>query len=332
MALSLLWPKETHRILTSSSESIEPGLDHHVANARREASEQARRTSPEPTNPTVRVQHHFTVDVEEYFQVSAFERHVARDSWDDFSSRLHVGMDRLLDLLDRHAVRATFFTLGWIAERHPDLVRRLAEQGHEVASHGWGHRRVTDLTPEAFRDSVRRTKAVLEETSRTEVLGYRAPSYSIVSGREWALDVLIEEGYGYDSSLFPVRRPGYGYAGGSRDAHWLERPVGRLAEFPPSTRRILGWNVPASGGAYLRLFPLALIQSAFREAESRSSAGTFYVHPWELDPEQPRLAVPWSTRIRHYGGLGATAERIGHLLDAFAFGPVRDSYREMLAA
>ena len=183
------------------------------------------------------------------------------------------------------------------------MVRAIARAGHEVASHGWDHRRVTEQSPEQFRDSVRRTKRLLEDLAGAAVLGFRAPSYSIVAGCEWALDVLVEEGYRYDSSLFPVRRPGYGYAHGARDPHWLERPAGRLAEVPPATLRVLGVNLPAAGGAYFRLFPYALVASALRAFERRGVPGTFYIHPWEIDPEQPRFAVPAMTRMRHYEGL-----------------------------
>ena len=193
--------------------------------------------------------HHFTVDVEEYFQVSAFEPHLPRERWDGIESRVAASVGVLLDLLARHAARATFFVLGWVAERRPEVVKSIARAGHEVASHGWDHRRATQQTPEEFRDSVRRTKAALEALTGAPVLGFRAPSFSIVTGREWALDILVEEGYRYDSSLFPVRRPGYGYASGLREPHWLERPAGRLAEVPPATWRVGGVNLPAAGGA-----------------------------------------------------------------------------------
>ncbi|CAN5821227.1 DUF3473 domain-containing protein [soil metagenome] len=268
------------------------------------------------------IAHHFTVDVEEYFQVSAFEPRVPRESWDGLESRVVASMSRLLDLLAEHEARGTFFVLGWIAERHPELVRAIAAAGHEVASHGQDHRRVTHQTPEEFRASVRRSKQVLEEVTGTPVLGFRAPSFSIVPGLEWALDVLLEEGYGYDSSLFPVRRRGYGYPGGQRDPYWIERPAGRLAEVPPATLLRWGMSLPAGGGAYFRLFPYGLVRAALLDSQRRRVPATFYIHPWELDPEQPRLAVPWTTRIRHYGGLGGTIERLRRLLGEFRFMPV----------
>lgn len=269
--------------------------------------------------------HHFTVDVEEYFQVSAFESLVRRADWERFESRVGGSVSRLLELLARFETRATFFVVGWVAERHLDIVRAIARAGHEVASHGWEHARVTLQNPLEFRDSVRRTKHLLEDLTGAPVLGYRAPSYSIVPGREWALDILIEEGYRYDSSLFPVRRPGYGYPNGRSDPHWLERPVGRLAEVPPTTLRWGRVRLPAAGGAYFRLLPYALTRAALKQCERRGVPGTFYIHPWELDPAQPRLDVPWLTCVRHYGGLGRTAERLERLLGEFRFRPVWDT-------
>ncbi len=268
------------------------------------------------------VVHHFTIDVEEYYQVSAFETHIPRSRWGDFESRVVANMMELLGLLSERDVRATMFVLGCVAESHPTLIRELAAAGHEIASHGWDHRRITDQEPEEFRSSVRRTKGVLEDLTGVPVLGFRAPSFSLIPGREWALDILLEEGYRYDSSLFPVRRSGYGYPGGERDLHWLERSMGRLAEVPPATLRRLGTNIPAAGGGYLRLLPLWLIQSAFRDAERRGVPATFYIHPWEIDPDQPRLGAPWATRLRHYSGLKRAAGRVRSLLREFRFQPI----------
>ena len=271
------------------------------------------------------ITHHFTIDVEEYFQVSAFERSVRRSSWDRFESRVAASVARLLDILSRYEARATFFVLGWVAERHPEVVRAIAREGHEIASHGWEHARVTQQTPRAFREAVRRSKELLEALTGVPVLGFRAPSFSIVPGYEWALDVLIEEGYRYDSSLFPVRRPGYGYPGGRRDPHVLERPAGRLVEVPPATLSCLGVTLPAGGGAYFRLFPYGLVRAALRAAERRGVPATFYVHPWEVDPDQPRLPASWPTRLRHYIGLGRTAARLERLLGEFRFTAVAET-------
>ena len=269
------------------------------------------------------IAHHFTIDVEEYFQVSAFESRVARSAWERLESRVEGEVVRLLELLARHEARATFFVLGWVAERHAELIRTIAGAGHEVASH---------QTPIQFRESSRRSKGVLEDLTGAPVLGFRAPSFSIVPGREWALDILIQEGYRYDSSLFPVRRPGYGYPNGRLDPHWLTRSAGRLAEIPPTTLRWCGLELPAAGGAYFRLLPYGVVRAGLRRCERRGVPGTFYIHPWELDPAQPRLAVPWITRLRHYGGLRWMARRLDRLLAEFRFTAVRDTVAALLAA
>jgi polysaccharide deacetylase family protein (PEP-CTERM system associated) len=269
--------------------------------------------------------HHFTVDVEEHFQVSALEPYVARASWDRLPSRVVASTHRVLDLMDECRARGTFFVLSWIAERHPALVREIVQRGHEVASHGSDHRRVTQLSPDEFRDSVRISKRVLEETSGQQIIGYRAPSFSIVRGREWALDILLEEGYVYDSSLFPIIRRGYGYPGTQPQPHKLKRPAGELLEFPPATLRRFGTRLPAGGGAYLRLLPYRLLRGAVRQADQLGFPATVYIHPWELDPEQPRLRVPITTRIRHYGGLQRTVPRLRRLLSEYRFVPMRES-------
>jgi polysaccharide deacetylase family protein (PEP-CTERM system associated) len=273
--------------------------------------------------------HHFSVDVEEYFHVSAFEPFVPHETWDGFESRVSASVNRLLELLARSQSHATFFMLGWLAARQPALVHRIAAAGHEIASHGWDHARVTQQTPVAFRDSIRRTKIVLEDLAATPVLGFRAPSFSILPGYEWALDVLLEEGYRYDSSLFPVHRNGYGYANGHRDPHWIDRPAGRLAEVPPATLRRWGAQVPAGGGAYFRLFPYAVVKMALRDCERRGVPGTFYIHPWEVDADQPRLDVPLLTRIRHYGGLRGTVARLERLLAEFRFTAIGETVRRL---
>ena len=263
--------------------------------------------------------HFFTVDVEEHFQVQALAPYVARESWDRLESRVERNTRRILELCAKHGARGTFFTVGWVAERHPGLMKDIAAGGHELASHTWDHRRIPEQTPEAFRDSVRRTKAVLEDLTGTPCIGFRAPSYSIVRGTEWALDILLEEGYQYDSSLFPVTRPGYGYSGGARDPYWLARGAGRLAEVPPATLQRFGMSLPAAGGAYFRLLPYALVASALRDAERRGQPGCFYIHPWEIDPGQPRFAVRPLTALRHYGGLARTDARLERLLGEFRF-------------
>lgn len=294
--------------------------------------------SPEPTTrPSLssesssRIRHHFTVDVEEYFQVSAFEPYVARTRWDDIPSRVVLGVRHILELLAEHDARGTFFILSWVAERQRGLVREIAKHGHEIASHGTDHRRVTELTPEQFRESVRTSKRVLEDIAHQPVVGYRAPSFSITRDREWALDVLIEEGYRYDSSLFPVKRRGYGFVGGERDPHVLERASGTLKEFPPATIAVGRRVLPAGGGAYFRVLPYSLVRSALAGAERRAAPGTFYIHPWEVDPDQPRVAVPATTRVRHYGGLRRTTARLRRLLSTFRFGTIAENLDGVVA-
>ena len=272
------------------------------------------------------VRHHFSVDVEEYFQVSAFDSVVKRDDWEGRPSRVRESVSVLIDALGRHQSRGTFFILGWIADRHPDLVREIARAGHEVASHGWDHVRVTRQDAAAFRDSVRRTKCELEQLTGAAVLGFRAPSFSIVPGVEWALDVLVEEGYRYDSSLFPIRRPGgYGYPNVNPEPHWIERSAGRLAEFPLTTLRRFGVRLPAAGGAYFRVLPYGMLRTAFKDCERRGGPGTFYIHPWEVDPGQPRIDVPWLSALRHYTGLARTQGRLERLLGEFRFTTIADS-------
>jgi polysaccharide deacetylase family protein (PEP-CTERM system associated) len=266
--------------------------------------------------------HHFTIDVEEHFQVTALEGAVPRTDWDAHESRVEASTRRVLELMARHDALGTFFVLGWVAERCPDLVRAIAAAGHEVASHGWDHRRVPEQSPAEFRASVRRTRTLLEDLTGQAVIGFRAPSFSIVPGTEWALDVLVEEGHRYDSSLFPIRRSGYGYPTARRDPHALERPAGRIVEVPPATLRVGGTNLPAGGGGYFRLLPYSLTTAAFAQSERRGEPATFYIHPWELDADQPRLAVSPLTRLRHYGGLKRTAERLERLLGSYAFQPI----------
>jgi polysaccharide deacetylase family protein (PEP-CTERM system associated) len=263
--------------------------------------------------------HLFTVDVEEYFQVKALEAAVSREDWLSRPSRLAGSIDALLETLDRHNARGTFFVLGWIAKHRPEVVLAISSAGHEIASHGFWHERVTTLDRDAFREDVRSSKLALEDLVGAKVIGYRAPSFSIIPGCEWAFDVLLEEGYRYDSSLFPIHRRGYGYPNSPRHPHVIQRTGGRLAEFPLATTSILSYPVPAAGGGYLRQFPLAIIRRAFREASERCEPATFYIHPWEIDPGQPRIRVSALNRLRHYRGLVGTLTRIDALLEEFSF-------------
>lgn len=270
--------------------------------------------------------HIFTVDLEEYFQVHVFEGIIQRAEWSVFPSRVERATDALLKLLDDFDGRATFFVLGWVAERHPNLIRRIDGLGHEIASHGWWHRRVTELGPEMFRDDAGDTKALLEDLVGKPVVGFRAPSFSLIPGTEWVFDVLVELGYQYDSSIFPIRRSGYGYPGAPTEPHIVNGSSGSLLELPMTT---LGWSVarlPAAGGAYFRHLPYGWTRRALEQMQSRNVSGVFYIHPWELDPHQPRIPVSPVSRLRHYRGLEQTARRLQRLLTDFSFTSVADHY------
>jgi polysaccharide deacetylase family protein (PEP-CTERM system associated) len=264
--------------------------------------------------------HHLTVDVEEFFHSTALTTRVPPSRWESLPRRAPRMVDWLLERLEGAGASATFFVLGWLAEREPDMVRAIARAGHEVAGHTWDHRKVTEQTPEEFRDSVRRSRELLESLTGRPVNGFRAPSFSIGPGMEWALDVLLDEGYRYDSSLFPISvHPGYGYPGGPRDPHIIERPCGVILEVPPLTLAVGRLRLPAAGGAYLRLLPYALVRLALRQAEARDVPGTVYVHPWDLDPDIERLRLPPLLTLRLHGGAARGRRGLIRLLGEFRF-------------
>ena len=287
----------------------------------------------ETSSPTAqaapRQYHHFTVDVEEHFHAAALAAYTPRAGWHTQATRVEIGVHRILQLLSHHQARATFFVLSWVAERSPKLIREIVEHGHEVASHGDDHRPITSLSRREFRETAMSSKACLEDTTGHLVVGYRAPNFSILRGMEWALEVLIEEGYRYDSSLFPVRRKRSGFVGGQRDPHTLHFDSGIIHEIPPTTLRLGGKTFPAGGGAYFRHLPYRFIRSAFFQAERRGVPGTFYIHPWELDPDQPRLKVPFLTELRHYGGLARTASRLDRFLGTFRFRSILSTLQDV---
>jgi polysaccharide deacetylase family protein (PEP-CTERM system associated) len=265
----------------------------------------------------------FTVDVEDWFQVNAFEQYVTREQWHTYESRVERNTDVLLQLCADHGATGTFFTLGWVAERYPQLVRRIADAGHEVASHGYWHQRIPTISETAFREDVRRAKAVLEDASGVAVDGYRAPSFSLTDAVQWAARVLVEEGYTYDSSRFPITRPGYGTASGGREPHVLLTESGPLHEYPPAVWPVAGINVPVAGGGWFRQFPRWVIERGLAQVLHEGQPAVFYLHPWEVDPEQPRLPVGPLTRVRHYRGLHACADRLRLLMQRFAFRSIR---------
>ncbi len=261
-----------------------------------------------------------TVDVEEHFQVAAFERQVQRGDWEQFPTRVAGNTGRVLDLFSEHHVHATFFVLGWVAERHPELIQRMIRDGHEVASHGYDHTRATQLDREAFRQDVVRTKGILEDATGRPVRGYRAPSYSIGEGNLWALDVLHEAGHVYSSSIYPIRHDLYGMPGAPRFAF---RPhVDSILELPVTTVEFAGRTLPAGGGGYFRLLPYSAYCWALRRVNSRDrQPGIFYFHPWEVDPEQPRMAgASLRSRFRHYVNLDTMETRLRRLVSEFEWG------------
>ncbi|HKS05747.1 MAG TPA: XrtA system polysaccharide deacetylase [Gemmatimonadaceae bacterium] len=278
--------------------------------------------TPSSTTGAPAVTHFFTVDVEEYFHVNAFEGVIAREEWDRWPKRLEHSMPVLLDRLHRAGARGTFFVLGWVARQSADIVRAIAAAGHEVASHSFWHRRVVTMTPAEFRDDLRASKQILEDVVGAAVVGFRAPSFSIIPGYEWAFDVLLEEGFRYDSSVFPIKRSGYGNPNAPRVPYTIQRKSGSLAEFPLATTTLFGRAIPAAGGGYLRQFPFGVVRRAFAEATRDAVPATFYVHPWEIDPDQPRVPVSALTRVRHYRGLRQTLPRIERLLGEFQFGTI----------
>jgi len=265
-----------------------------------------------------------TIDVEDYFHVSVFEDTVRRDRWPSLESRVVANTARLLDLFDEFGTRGTFFVLGWVAERFPSIPRDIAHRGHELASHGYAHRLIYKQRPDEFRDDVRRAKKVIEDITGHAVAGYRAPSFSLTERSLWALDVLLEEGYRYDASIFPVRHDRYGIPNAHRWPHRMTVGDGTLFEVPGSTVRVAGINLPVAGGGYFRLLPYAWTRWGIaRLNRVERQPAVFYLHPWEIDPQQPRLPAGALGRFRHYRNLHKTESRLRALLTDFSFGPVR---------
>lgn len=269
----------------------------------------------------------FTCDVEDYFQVSALAPHFPRSNWDSVPCRVENNVDRILQLLARRQARGTFFTLGWVAERYPQMVRRIADAGHEVASHGYSHERASAMTPEAFTDDISRARAVLEDITGTAVTGYRAPSFSIGTGNLWAHDCIAEAGYLYSSSVYPVKHDHYGIPDAPRFPWRLENG---LIEVPVSTVRVMGRNWPAGGGGFFRLLPYAVSRwqiARVNAADKRPAI--FYFHPWEIDPAQPRVTeASAKTRFRHYVNLEHTEARLDRLLTDFSWGRADEVFRD----
>jgi polysaccharide deacetylase family protein (PEP-CTERM system associated) len=291
-------------------------------------SPEPREASAEPVR--TRVVNAMSIDVEDYFHVSLFDGVVPRSAWDTLESRVCANTHRLLDLFDEFDVRSTFFILGWVAERHPGLVRDIASRGHEIASHGFAHRLIYDQTPQAFRRDIRRAKRLIEDACGRRVRGYRAPSYSITPRSLWALDALLEEGYEYDASIFPIRHDRYGIPVSERHPYLIHRDTGTLAEVPGGTTAVGPLNLPIAGGGYFRLLPYAWTRwgiGRVNMAEGRPVV--FYLHPWEIDPAQPRLPASTLGAWRHYHNLAHTEARLRQLLADFRFAAVESVVAEL---
>ena len=285
-------------------------------------------TPTQEHNPTVR--NAMTVDVEDYFQVQAFAPCIRRATWDSIPRRVEENVERVLALFDRAGVRATFFTLGWIAVRHPKMIRRIVSAGHELASHGWDHTRADVQKPDIFLADVYRTRETLEEIGGTSVVGYRAATFSIGAGNLWAFKMLMKAGYRYSSSINPITHDLYGMPNASRLPF---RPDGLpIWEIPMTTVRVLGRNWPCSGGGYFRLLPSILYRKGLaRVNQIERMPGIFYFHPWELDPDQPRVAgCGWKSRLRHYTNLSGMADDLERILHEFSWGRMDAVYQRLL--
>jgi polysaccharide deacetylase family protein (PEP-CTERM system associated) len=281
-------------------------------------------------NRAPRPLHGLSFDVEEHFQVSAFWSEARRQQWSTLESRVYRNTEVLLALLAERDTRATFFVLGWVAQRCPEIVRRIVAQGHEIASHGYGHELISGQSPELFREDVRKAKEILEDLCGKPVYGYRAPSFSITKETRWAIPILIEEGYLYDSSIFPVLHDRYGMPDAPPTIH-LIRTEGQstLWEVPPSTVSLLGIRVPVAGGGFFRLYPYRFLRMMLKRVEAAGHPLIMYLHPWELDPDQPRMEGPWLSRFRHYLNLHKTHDRLRALLDDFRFEPIQNVLEAM---
>jgi polysaccharide deacetylase family protein (PEP-CTERM system associated) len=270
-----------------------------------------------------------TFDVEDYYHVSGFEGLVERSCWDHYESRIDASTGRVLDALARAGVRATFFVLGWVADHHPGVVRAIVSAGHEVGCHSYWHRLIYHQTPAEFREDLRRGRGVLEDLTGTAVTAYRAPTFSITRASLWALDVLIEEGFVFDSSVFPTHHDRYGLAGAPLWPHRIARPAGGIVEFPLPVYPGLGYPLPVGGGGYFRLYPYALTRVGLRAVNAGGRPFAAYLHPWELDPGQPRLRPGWLRGFRHYVNLHRTAGRLERLLHDFRLGTMSDALADL---
>lgn len=272
-----------------------------------------------------------TVDVEDYFHVAAFSDVIKPVDWEGMESRVESNTHRLLDLFDEDGIKATFFVLGWVAERHPSLVREIVDRGHELACHGYSHQLIFLQNKDVFREETQRAKSILEQTAQKAVFGYRAASYSITQSSQWALDTLVECGFLYDSSIFPVRHDRYGIPGAARWPQHMKTPAGKeIVEFPLSTIKWSGMTIPIAGGGYFRIYPYAFSRWGLGSINKRNAMPfVFYLHPWELDPGQPRIRASALSRFRHYHNLQLCESRLRRLLRDFRFAPMKNVLEQL---
>lgn len=276
------------------------------------------------------VRNALTVDVEDYFQVSAFADSIGQHEWSKHPLRVESNTLKLLDLFDEHRVKATFFILGWVAERKHDLVLEIAKRGHEVACHGYSHQLVYNQTPEVFQQETVRAKNIIEDIIQQQVRGYRAASYSITEKSQWALDILAEVGFVYDSSIFPVHHDRYGMPDTPEHPYKLRTPAGNsIIEFPLSTAKIINYRLPVAGGGYFRLYPYWLSKAGLKQINRQQKPFIFYLHPWEIDPEQPRISAGWFSRFRHYNNLDKCEDRLRSLMADFQFSTAWDVLNDL---
>jgi polysaccharide deacetylase family protein (PEP-CTERM system associated) len=271
-------------------------------------------------------------DVEEHFQVAAFWSPLRRRDWDTYQSRVEVNVGKILSLLSLHGIHATFFVLGWVAQKHRNVVKTIASEGHEIASHGFEHDVITSQTPAEFREDVRKSKEVLEDIIGRAIHGYRAPSFTITPQTKWALPILVEEGFVYDSSIVPIQHDRYGMPGANPWCHVLETASGPLWEVPPSTMKVGPVRVPVAGGGYFRLYPYIVLRQLLKRTAGEGHPLVMYLHPWELDPCQPRMQGSLLSRFRHYVNLAKTEFRLQQLLTDFAFTSIRGAFKAVDAA
>lgn len=269
-----------------------------------------------------------TIDVEDYYHVSAFESIIKFEDWGRFESRVEKNTLKILELLNTFKIKATFFILGWIAERSPQMVKEIQKEGHEIACHGYRHQLVYEIGPERFREDITRSKRILEDIIGKEVIGYRAPSYSITKKSLWGLSILAEEGFKYDSSIFPIRHDRYGIPDFSRFSKKINlNGKGEILEIPLSTIQLFGKNIPIAGGGYLRLLPVRFIEWGIRSLNKKENQpAIIYFHPWEIDPEQPKLNGSRVSVFRHHVNIGKTFSKLKRLLNNFQFGPIREVF------